>query len=587
MKSTQILLEKNVPCTLRDGTVLYADIYRPNIDGKFPVLITRLPYGKDLPFYSHRYIDTNRLVSNGYVVIIQDVRGRYESEGDFQPFVNEAKDGYDTVEWAASLPYSSGKVGMFGLSYYGFTQLLAATERPPHLNAIFPAQALNDPRRGSSYQNGAYGLGLSETWYLESIVPDLLKRAYKDDSVSYKQAMKRLAENINQIEEWYRFFPIKKWPPIKELGIAEFFFELLNYDLEDNFWERASIVHKYSEIDVPAYHVGGWYDSLLLSTIENYTEMCKKASSEKARKHQKIIIGPWAHGDFGSVIGDRKFGAHASEDWIDLREDLTNLHLRWFNHWLKGEETHITDEAPVKIFVMGVNQWRNEQEWPLARTSYTPYYLHSAGGANTRFGDGRLSTENPTEDHVDQFVYDPEHPVPSNGGGTLHDGVNTTGPRDQKVLEEREDVLVYTSEPIKEPIEVTGLVKVKLWASTDAKDTDFTAKLVDVMPNGTAYNLTDGIVRARYRNGYHPETDLCGEVIEYEIDLWATSNVFLPGHCIRVEVSSSNFPRFDANPNTGLTMKDSTDVQKANQLIYHSKKYPSHILLPIIPSDNL
>ncbi|QKG83749.1 CocE/NonD family hydrolase [Kroppenstedtia pulmonis] len=586
MTTSKILLEKNVPCTMRDGIVLYADIYRPDKEGTFPVLLSRLPYSKDKPLFSHRYLDTNRLVENGYVVIIQDVRGRYQSEGEFQPFQSEAKDGYDTVEWAASLPYSSGKVGMFGLSYYGFTQLLAATERPPHLAAMMPAMTLNDQRKGMLFQQGAYGLGLLETWTLESMLPDLIKRKYGDDKVAYAAAMLQMGQNYNRLEELYRYAPFCEWPPVKESGVADFFFDYLRHDLaEEDFWEKSSITDKYEQIQVPAYHVGGWYDCLLGSTIENFTELREKAAGSEAQAQQKLIIGPWGHGDFSSVIGERSFGIHASGDWIDFREDLTHLHLRWFDYWLKGVDTHVTKEPPVKIFVMGVNQWRNENEWPLARTQYVPYYFHSGGNAPTRYGDGSLSTEAPTDDEpTDQFVYNPGEPVPTQGGATLYAGVNTMGPQDQRKVEERKDVLVYTSEPVTDPLEVTGPVTVYLWAATDAKDTDFTAKLVDVLPDGRAYNLTDGIIRARYRNGYRRSPDLQGEVVAYEIDLWATSNVFLPGHRIRVEISSSNFPRFDANPNTGSTMKDSDQMKLARQTIYHTDQYPSHILLPVIPA---
>lgn len=583
---TKILLEKNVPCTMRDGTVLYADIYRPEGEGRFPVLLSRLPYSKDKPLFSHRYLDTNRLVENGYVVIIQDVRGRYQSEGDFQPYQSEAKDGYDTVEWAASLPYSSGKVGMFGLSYYGFTQLLAATERPPHLAAIMPAMTLNDQRKGTLFQQGAFGLGLLETWTLESIMPDLIKRKYGDDTIAYAAAMLQMGQNYNRLEELYQYAPFFEWPPVKELGVADFFFDYLRHELADeDFWEKSSITDKYDQIQVPAYHVVGWYDCLLGSTIENFTELRDKAAGSEAQTQQKLIIGPWGHGDFSSVIGERSFGIHASGDWIDFQEDLTHLHLRWFDYWLKGMDTHVTKEPPVKIFVMGVNQWRNENEWPLARTQYVPYYFHSGGDAPTRYGDGYLSTEAPTDgERPDQFVYNPADPVPTQGGATLFAGVNTMGPQDQRKVEERKDVLVYTSEPLTDPLEVTGPVKVYLWAATDAKDTDFTAKLVDVLPDGRAYNLTDGIIRARYRNGYRRSPDLQGEVVAYEIDLWATSNVFLPGHRIRVEISSSNFPRFDANPNTGSTIKDSDQMEVARQTIYHTDQHPSHILLPVIPA---
>lgn len=573
MEINEILLEKNVPCTMRDGTILYADIYRPNAEGEFPVLLTRLPYNKDLPFYSHRYLDTNRLVRNGYVVIIQDVRGRFNSEGDYYPFVDEAEDGYDTVEWAASLPYSSGKVGMFGLSYYGFTQLLAAAEQPPHLHAIVPAMTLSDRKNSSYMENKPFLLASSETWALESVAPDEMKRKYKDPE-TYNEMMSKFVEIYNNIEEWYRYRPVKDWPPLKELGVASFFYDFLNNSLEEDQWEKMSITNKYERFKVPAYHIAGWYDNLLQATLQNYTEMAAKAESSLARENQKLMVGPWGHGMFFSILGDRSFGMHAAGDWIDGKEDLTNLHIRWFDYWLKGKETQITKEAPIKIFVMGVNKWRNEYEWPLARTKYTPCYFHSHGKANTLLGDGELSFEKPINESFDTFVYNPESPVPTHGGGTLFAGVNRPGPLDQRKIEEREDVLVYTSTPLEKPLEVTGPIKVKLWAKTDAESTDFTAKLIDVLPDGTAFNITDGIVRTTIQGK--------DDVVEYEIDLWATSIVFQPDHRIRVEISSSNFPRFDANLNTGKTMIDNNESKIANQIIYHQEEYPSHILLPII-----
>lgn len=573
----QILLEKDVPCTLRDGTVLYADIYRPNKEGTFPVLLTRLPYNKALPMYSHRYLDTNRMVQNGYVVIVQDVRGRFASEGDFVPFLHEAEDGYDTVEWAAKLSFSNGKVGMFGLSYYGFTQLLAATERPPHLHAIAPAMTLYDWRENTVEKGGKFLVGSSETWALQSVAPDQISRKYKDPK-KYAEMMGKMAEYDNRIEEWYHYKPIQDWPPLKELGVAGFFYDLVGDTWSEDQWDRVNITNKYHNIEVPAYHIAGWYDNFLQATLQNYTKL-----SDMVESDQKLIIGPWGHGLFSSVLGERSFGIHASGDWIDQKEDLTNLHIRWFDHWLKDKNSTVFEEAPIKLFVMGINKWRSENEWPLARTKYTPFYLHSEGGANTRFGDGRLRFEKPENEPVDTFVYDPANPVPSNGGATLFSGVNTLGPLDQREIEKRDDVLVYTSEPLERALEVTGPIKVKLWAKTDAQDTDFTAKLIDVMPDGRAYNLTDGIVRTTYRNGQKQEEAINDEVVQYEIDLWATSNVFLPGHQIRVEISSSNFPRFDVNFNNGTTMLEATKYQIANQTIYHNEEYPSHILLPVIP----
>jgi uncharacterized protein len=571
----EIMLEKNVPCSMRDGTVLYSDIYRPNIDGEFPVLLTRLPYNKDLPMFSHRYLDTNRLVQNGYIVIIQDVRGRFASEGEFYPFFYEAEDGYDTVEWAAKLPFSSGKVGMFGLSYYGFTQLLAAVERPPHLHAIVPAMTLSNWQTDAVKYQGKFLVSSSETWALESIAPDQIKRKSKNIE-EYTSMMLKLAGYYNNIEEWYSYKPIEKWPPLKDLGVAGFFYDFITNQLSEEAQERMSITHNYNKVDIPAYHIAGWYDNFLQATIRNYTQLTKKTNG------QRLIIGPWGHGVFGSTLGERSFGIQASGDWIDYQEDLTGLHIRWFDTMLKEKTSSVVEEAPIKLFVMGTNVWRDEYEWPLARTTYTPYYFHSGGQANTCYGDGRLSVEQAGSEPHDTFVYNPSNPVPTNGGSTLFAGINTMGPRDQREIEAREDVLVYTSEPLTDPLEVTGPIKVKLWAKTDAIDTDFTAKLVDVMPNGKAFNLTDGIVRTTYSNGVQQEGSTKDTINEYEIDLWATSNVFLPGHCIRVEISSSNFPRYDTNLNTGKTMVTSKEIKEAKQTILHQNGYPSHILLPII-----
>jgi len=581
MEQGGIIVEKNIPCKMKDGTILYADIYRPKEKGRFPVLLTRLPYGKDLPFYSHRYLDTNRLVEKGFIVIIQDVRGRFQSEGDFHSFNQEAEDGYDTVEWAASLSYSTGKVGMFGLSYYGYTQLLAATKKPPHLTAIFPAMTLNDQRNGIIYRNGVFALGLFETWILESILPNWLKRNYKNQK-KQSEMLRTLADSLNQINNWFAYAPINTLPPIKALGEVNFFFEPLSHPIEDDdYWRGSSLVDKYEDLQLPAYHLAGWYDCFLGPTLENYVEMAK-VNNQKGNK-QKLIIGPWGHGSFSSIQGERSFGVHASGEWINLEEDITDLHIRWFNYWLKGIETNIGKEPPVKIFVMGINEWRDEMEWPLARTVYTEYYLHSDGNANTNNGDGRLTTVKPADEKSDSFIFDPKKPVPSKGGGTLFAGPLTMGPLNQSEIEQRQDILIYTSEPLTEALEVTGQVKVKLWASTEAKDTDFTAKLVDTAPNGNAFILSEGIVNAKYRNGYLPEEELNGEIVEYEIDLWSTSNVFLPGHRITLEISSSSFPQYAPNRNTGYSVIVSSETKKVCQTIFHNAQFASRLILPVIP----
>ena len=577
MNQFQIIVEKNVPCEMRDRVILYADIYRPNKKGKFPVLLTRLPYSKDLPHYSHRYLDTNRLVENEFIVIIQDVRGRFQSEGEFQPFRQETNDGFDTVEWAATLPYSTGKVGMFGLSYYGYTQLLAATKKPPHLAAIFPAMTLNDQRNGATYRNGAYQPGFTETWTLESIAPDLLKRKY-DNPLERKRVIRKLANHLNRMDDLFHFVPIKEWPPLKELEVAGYFFEDLSHPPEDeDYWRKSSIVDKYEDLQIPAFHLGGWYDCFIGPTLTNYVEMAKTGH------HQKLIVGPWGHGYFASTQGESFYGVQSSGDWIDLEQDITDLHIRWFNHWLKGIDTGLESEPPVKIFVMGINQWRDEQEWPLKRTQYTNFYLHSSGKANTKNGDGILLMIPAVDENPDSFIYDPKNPVPTKGGRTLFSGPLAMGPFDQLEIEERLDVLVYSTEPLTDEVEVTGPVKMKLWASSNAKDTDFTAKLVDKAPNGKALILAEGIVNAKYRIGFHPEKELQGEVVEFDIDLWAISNVFLPGHRITLEISSSSFPQYLPNPNTGESLVESNKTIKAKQSIYHNNQYPSHLILPIVP----
>lgn len=581
MKQFQILVEKNVPCQMRDGIVLYSDIYRPNKDGVFPVLLTRLPYSKDLPHYSHRYLDTNRLVENGFIVIIQDVRGRFQSEGEFRSFRQEANDGYDTIEWAASLPNSTGKVGMFGMSYYGYTQLLAAAKKPPHLAAIFPAMTLNDQRNGATYRNGVYQQGFTETWTLESIAPDLLKRKF-DNPIERRDAVTQLAGHLNKLDSLYQYTPINQWPPLKELDVASFFYEELSHPPEDEvYWKESSITHHYKQLQLPAFHLGGWYDCFIGPTLSNYTEMANV--NAQSNHFQKLIVGPWGHGYFAPVQGETFFGVHAAGDWIELGQDITDLHISWFNHWLKGIDTGLETEPPVKIFVMGINEWRDEMEWPLARTKYTKFYLHSKGKANTRNGDGQLSMVTPFDEQPDTFIYDPENPVPTKGGSTLFAGPLTMGPFDQSMIEEREDVLVYSTDPLTDPVEVTGPVKMKLWASTDAKDTDFTAKLVDTDLDGKAMILAEGVVNAKYRNGHRPKKELTGEVIEYEIDLWATSNVFLPGHRITLEISSSSFPHYLPNPNTGKSLIVSDKTVKAKQTIFHNYQYPSHIIVPIVP----
>ncbi|MBY0149160.1 CocE/NonD family hydrolase [Neobacillus niacini] len=573
---SKIIHEKNVPAVMRDGTTLYGDVFRPEGEGKYPVLLQRTPYNKAFLPLTTMVLDPISAAHAGYVVIIQDVRGRFESKGEpFYIYKNEYQDGYDSVEWAASLPYSNGNVGMYGLSYKGMTQFQAAAMQPPHLKAIFPITWGTD---AYMYRGGALELGLLISWSLSTIGPNAVIRAKKGKEDFGREFMK-LVHAIDHIEEAaFNQLPIQdsQWLKLGD-SFASFVYDILEHEIRDEYHQEIGVKEKSEEINVPIFGMAGWYDLLLGQDLEHY-------ETWKHKKNTMLMIGPWAHAGFAPQVGELSFGLSASSLLLELKTDLTSLQLKWFDYWLKGIKNGVMDEAPVKIFVMGENKWRDEQEWPLRRTVYTPFYFDSNGRANTKDGDGSLSIEFPQEESFDSYVYDPANPVPSLGGNHLLPANYPRGPIDQQHLEAREDILVYTSEALAEDLEVTGPVKVVLYAASTAVDTDFTAKLVDVHPNGKAINIVDGIIRAKYREKNQPASLITpNEVYCYEIDLLSTSNVFKKGHKLRVEISSSNFPRFDRNTNTGESGKDSKELISALQRIYHSEKYPSHILLPVIP----
>lgn len=584
---SNVIIERNIPATMRDGVVLYCDIYKPSVVGQYPVLLQRTPYNKSLPFIASLTLDPIEAAIQGYVVVIQDTRGRYASEGFFYPFRDDANDGYDTIEWAANQEWSNGKVGMYGGSYMGVTQWLAASTCPPHLTTIFPQVTASDYHNGWIYQGGAFLLGFSLYWALVSFAADTLIRQSKEDkSISLPDEVNILFEAMDNIQDGYKFLPLKNYPYLKKF--ASYYYDWIAHPEYDKYWHQWNIENAYNKINLPVYHVGGWYDLFLGGTLNNYAGMMHNVPSAGGYSEQKLIVGPWAHGTYmTNLVGDIDFGIRAASDAIDL----PGLQFRWFNYYLKGENTSITDETPVKLFIMGDNVWRDEHEWPLARTQYTKYYLHSNGNANTLNGDGVLDPNIPAVESEDVFIYDPLSPVPTYGGANMLPGSllhQLHGPKDQSYIESRQDVLVYTSQPIEESLEVTGPISVTLYASSTAVDTDFTAKLVDVHPNGYAQILTDGILRGRYRNNLREASLLVpGKIYEFMIDLAATSMVFKPGHRIRVEISSSNFPRFDRNPNTGSIFGEDDKYIQATQKIFHNHVYPSHILLPIIPLKNL
>ena len=574
-------VETGVPVPTRDGTRLYADVYRPDTNDRFPVLLQRTPYNKALAYARSGVVDALRAVSHGFAVVIQDTRGRYTSDGEFYPFLNEIDDGYDTVEWCAAQPWSTGKVGTYGSSYVGATQWLAAVSRPPSLAAIAPRITASDYYEGWTYQGGAFALGFAVSWTLGQLALANIAKISRDKSLPADIGASLIGA-VDGIEEILQLLPTNEFPHFKD-GIAPYFYDWLAHPSADDYWKRWKIEDHHAQITVPALNVGGWHDIFLKGTLRNYMGMREKGATETSRSGQKLIVGAWNHGSTrgAGFSGDTYFGVRSDVAAIDL----PGLFLRWYDYWLKGIANGIMDEPPVRLFVMGENLWRDEQEWPLARTQYVDYYFHSGGRANTLNGDGGLSIDRPGSEPPDVFLYDPRSPVPTKGGGLCCNAtVLAGGPFDQRSIEVRQDVLVYTSPELSEDLEVTGPITVTLYAATSATDTDFTAKLVDVCPCSCTRSLADGIIRARYREslsaGKLVEPD---SVYEYTIDLVATSNVFKAGHCIRVDVSSSNFPRFDRNPNTGGEPWQETELKPAVQTVLHTDHHASHISLPVIP----
>ena len=579
--SDRIVVERNIAVPMRDGVVLRADVWRPDRGERpVPAILVRLPYAKDDGWMRNQAIDALQAVEAGFAVVFQDTRGRFNSDGDFYPFVYEAVDGYDSVEWVAAQPWCDGAVGMTGASYFGATQWLAATMQPPHLKAIVPIITGSEYYEGWAYQGGAFQLGFNLYWTLFWLAPVTAQRLAAAGKAAVDEAT-RLQFAADDLDRLYRHLPLRTQPPLAGSLSASYYFDWLDHSSNDAYWQATAVNRRYAQIKVPTLNVGGWYDLFLHGTLENYTRMRTQGGSPEARAGQRLLVGPWAHGQDSGVYQTIAFGAGASR----AMSDLAGRQLAFFEHHLKGESRDLG--APVRLFVMGENRWRDEDEWPLARSRYTRWYLHSDGQAAN--GGGDLSPIPPAEEAPDVYLYDPRDPCPTVGGPNFLPGLEiarNAGPLDQRVVEARPDVLVYTSGVLDEPLEVTGPLTVVLYAATTAADTDFVARLCDVHPDGSALLLAEGILRARFREGSEsPRPIEPGHVHEYRINLVATSNLFKAGHRIRVDVTSSSFPRFDANPNTGhpLGQHGAADRQWAVQTILHTGEYPSHIVLPVIP----
>jgi uncharacterized protein len=534
-----VISNLNVPVPMRDGVRLSANVFRPGGSGRLPAILLRTPYDKGdaiTPAWQS-------FVTNGYAVVVEDVRGRYDSGGVFEPINQEINDGDDTLNWIARQSWSDGAVGMYGGSYLGIAQWKAAMSQNAHLKAIFPYVSGDDDYRDRFYSpGGAMKLGHRLLWFEEN--------------------MRAPGFVAPDFQKYVSMLPVRGADSAatgRHLNVWKLVADHPSYD---QFWKEGSVREHLKDIHVPMYSVGGWYDNYVESDLDAFSTLSKY-------NHQnRILIGPWAH-VFGASFTNVSFG---NDSLVSLRPEQ----LRWFDRWLKGDD-RIEWRHPVRIFVMGINQWRDEDEWPLARSRNVKFYFG---------GDGQLGARADHGSTPDTFVYDPRDPVPTTGGAVCCDArVFPWGPMDQRQVEKRRDVLVYSTSPLGSDTEVTGPVKVVLYASSSAPDTDFTAKLVDVSPDGSARNLTDGILRTRYRDSLEsPNLMKPGEVYRMTIDAGVTSNVFRAGHRIRVEISSSNFPRFDRNPNTGAPVADAREQHRATQTVHHDRDRHSYVLLPIVPA---
>jgi hypothetical protein len=543
------VFERNAMIPMRDGTGLAANLFRPGGEGPFPTILMRTPYGKG----DDQHAQARAFVEAGYAMVIQDCRGRGDSQGLWDPFRFDADDGFDTQEWVGRQPWCNGKIGTAGGSYVGWTQWAAAPLGSSYLKAMVPVVPFCNAY-DNAYEGGAFQLALLMNWGATVGGAKL---------------------PADRTAEMFRFLPLNRFDD--QLDKKVFYLEdWVEHPVDDEYWRQRGIGREaYDDVTVPVLNIGGWYDIFSKVTLEMTDRVRNESRNRLVRRNQFAVIGPWGHGVGGRKVGELDFGPSAVKD-------LGQLQREWFDYWLRDVDTNVEEWPAYQIFVMGANRWRGENEWPLARTQYTPYFLHSQGNADAIDGDGVLSTVQPSTSGSDTFTYDPNDPVPTTGGNNL--GGAPIGPFDQTAVQQRPDVLVYTTAPLAEAVEVTGPVKMILFASSTARDTDFTAKLVDVHPDGKAYNLCDGIIRARWRESRREPTLIePGQVYRYAIDLWVTSNLFAAGHRIGVEVSSSNFPRFDRNLNTGLPFGTDTQGQIAIQTIFHGADQASHLLLPVIP----
>ncbi len=572
---------------MRDGVLLATEVYLPRRSGNYPVALTRSPYTRG-SLAAGSNCDNERLLAlarRGYVGLNQDARGRYRSGGAFDPFQQEGGDGYDAVAWAAEQPWSDGRVGVFGSSYVGVTTLQAAAQAPPNLVTAVAEITASDYHDNWTYVNGAFDLHLNLGWTLAFFLADSYRRGMEGSGLSLEEMDRRVAARMDAgrrdlLSEWIWILPLNSMPAFREF--APYYYDWLAHADYDDYWRKVDVEQRYGDINVPVLHTGGWYDVFAVGTVRNFVGMRAEGGSPAARNGTKLVMTCCGHTRTQGLIGWGPEAQTFDETLVD----------RWLDHYLKGIDNGIAREPDVQLFVMvppdtgteGGGFYLAAEDYPLPQSRPVRFHLSSGGRANTRHGDGALSRE-AASGPPDRFVYDPANPVPTMGGNLCCGDFLMRGALDQSDVELRDDVLVYTSEPLDEDVAVIGPVTVRLWAASTARDTDFTAKLVDVHLDGIAHNVLDRIVRARYRNGSKSAPSLItpGETYEYTIPLGDTATVFRRGHRIRLEVSSSNFPHYDRNLNTGRPLGQDAEMVTATQTIFHDAERPSYLELPVAP----
>ena len=564
----------DIPVPMRDGVKLSTDIYLPAAEQAYPVVLVRTPYDNIAP----RLVEAAQYFSaQGYAVVLQDARGRFDSEGHFEPRVNEGKDGYDTIEWIAEQPWSNGKIGMMGGSYGATVQWLAARERPPHLTTVVSSVTggmrwMHD----ENYMNGKFPV-FQFRWL--NMTGGRTMQHYPFEPLTSNQPGVASPYNFNKL---IRTRPLKDVD--KVVGRTNTYWRTwLERNTYDEYWQQMSFEDYFELVDLPALHITGWFDNCQWGEMYMYNQMVARSPGGDK---QWLLVGPWDHAGSAKPLarlGDLEFTQ-------DAVLDMRGIHLRWFDYWLKGEDNGQAADAKVKIFTMGRNQWREEPAWPVKTMEMVAYYLHSGAQIEPGDGDGSLDTRAPADEASDRYVYDPEDPVPS-----VYDPDSPEPLKDSHVLAmdygyalRRADVLTYTSAPLENELEVTGTAFISLYAASDCVDTDWVALLCDLCPDGKSIPLTSAVMRASYRAGASkidspaPSPISPGEVYEYRIEFMATSMAFQPGHRLQLAITSSLYPAYDLNPNTGAPIGEDVPSRPANQVVYHNGEYPSHVLLPVV-----